>query len=141
VGVAIVRELYGIVTAENASGCIIVCSGNFTRHAIDFASSKPMELVEGAELIRLIGDVQKQPKVKPASTIPEPSTVPLCPVCKVQWSSEQQGKPGIDSGLAHGSKTVIARDIRLANTAAFLHPDPVGMPRNNSKLVVYLRQI
>jgi restriction system protein len=81
VGVPVVRELFGVVTAENSSGGIIVCSGNFTRDAIEFARGKPIELVEGAELVRLIGDVQTQPKVKTESTAPKLSTEPSCPTC------------------------------------------------------------
>ena len=81
VGVPVVRELYGVVTAENASGGIIVCSGNFTRDASTFAHGKPIELVAGAELVRLIGDVQTQPKVETVSTAPKLSTEPSCPTC------------------------------------------------------------
>ena len=76
VGVPVVRELFGVVTAENASGGIIVCSGGFTRDAVEFARGKSIELVGGAELIRLIGDVQKSPKIKPV--VKETA----CPVCR-----------------------------------------------------------
>ena len=75
VGVKIVKELYGVVTAENASGGIIVCSGNFTRDAIEFARGKSIELVEGAELVRLIGGVQTQKKVE---NVTHDSSCPAC---------------------------------------------------------------
>ena len=75
VGVKVIRELYGVVTAENAAGGIIVCSRNFTRDAVDFACGKPIELVEGAELIQLIGDVQSQRKGK---TVARDSSCPTC---------------------------------------------------------------
>ncbi|MEN8205874.1 MAG: restriction endonuclease [Pseudomonadota bacterium] len=81
VGVPIVRELYGVVTAENASGGIIVCSGSFTRDAIAFSRGKPIELVEGTELVRLIGEVQTQQKVETVSTEPVLSAQPSCPTC------------------------------------------------------------
>jgi restriction system protein len=81
IGAPVVRELFGVVTAENASGGIIVCSGNFTRDAIEFARGKPIELVAGAELVRLIGDVQAQPKVETVSTAPVLSAQPSCPTC------------------------------------------------------------
>lgn len=75
VGVPIVRELYGVVTAENASGGIIVCSGSFTQDAIEFARGKPIELVGGPKLTQLIGDVQKQKQAKPVSY---DSSCPTC---------------------------------------------------------------
>ena len=81
VGVPVIRELFGVVTAENASAGILVCSGSFTRDAIEFARTKPIELVAGAELVRLIGEVQTQPKVETASTAPKLSTEPSCPTC------------------------------------------------------------
>lgn len=93
VGVSIVRELFGVVTAENASAGILVCSGNFTRDAIEFARGKPIELVAGAELIRLIGDVQTQSKIETASTAPVLSTegvslslTPPTPSTKSEWA-------------------------------------------------------
>jgi len=59
------QELFGVVAAENATGGIIVCSGNFTRDAIEFARGKPIELVSGSKLTQLIGDTQKQKRAKP----------------------------------------------------------------------------
>jgi len=76
VGVTTVRELFGVVTAENASEGIVVCSGHFTKDAIDFAKGKPVTLVDGAGLSHLIGDVQKSPQIEPAVK----DTV--CPVCR-----------------------------------------------------------
>ena len=81
VGVPVVRELFGVVTGENASGGILVCSGSFTRDAIEFACGKPIELVAGAELIRLIGDVQAVKKVDTVSPALEVPTDPSCPTC------------------------------------------------------------
>lgn len=81
VGVSVVRELFGVVTAENASGGIIVCSGGFTRDVVEFTRGKSIELVEGAELVRLIGDVQTRPKIEAVHTAPKLSTEPSCPTC------------------------------------------------------------
>lgn len=76
VGVPTIRELFGVVTAENAAEGIIVCSGHFTNEAIDFAKGKPITLVDGAALSRLIGDVQKSPKIQMAVKDT------ACPVCR-----------------------------------------------------------
>jgi restriction system protein len=60
IGVKVVRELYGVVTAEGASGGIVICSGTFTRDAHDFAKGKPIELVEGTALARMIEEINEK---------------------------------------------------------------------------------
>jgi restriction system protein len=59
VGVNIVRELYGVVAAEGATKGIIVTTGYFTRDAEIFAHGKPLLLIRGNELSRLIEEGQK----------------------------------------------------------------------------------
>lgn len=76
VGVTTIRELFGVVTAEDASEGIVVCSGYFTNEAIEFAKGKPITLVDGAALSRLIGGVQKAPKIQMAVKDT------ACPVCR-----------------------------------------------------------
>ena len=76
VGVTTIRELFGVVTAENATEGIVVCSGHFTNDAIEFAKGKPITLVDGAALSHLIGTVQKSPQIKTAVK----NTV--CPICR-----------------------------------------------------------
>lgn len=58
VGVKVVREMYGIMTAENASSVIIITSGAFTREALSFASNKRIDLVGGSQLEALLSQVQ-----------------------------------------------------------------------------------
>ena len=60
VGVTVVRELLGVVTAESASKGIIVCSGDYTKDAVDFANNNNIELVTGESLAILIASVQKK---------------------------------------------------------------------------------
>ncbi len=76
VGVTVVRELYGVVTAEGATGGVVVSSGTFTLEARVFARGKPLELLDGSALIRLIAEVQKTPM--PVSNRPNTSACPLC---------------------------------------------------------------
>jgi restriction system protein len=61
VGVKVIRELYGVVVAENATGGIVISSGTFTQEAIDFAKGRPLELFDGPALQKLIADMQKAP--------------------------------------------------------------------------------
>lgn len=58
VGVQIVREMFGIMTAEKADGVIIVSSGMFTQEAENFAEGKAIDLVDGGQLLELVKNVQ-----------------------------------------------------------------------------------
>lgn len=79
VGVNIVREMYGVMTHEKADGVIIVSSGMFTEEAKTFASGKPVDLVEGHQLIEMIGSVQSKPSIRsePARAV-GPKVCPQC---------------------------------------------------------------
>lgn len=77
VGVSTVREMFGIMTAENAASVTVITSGLFTQEAKNFATGKPVDLVDGAQLEVLIGQVQTSRTIKV-----EKSTTPsLCPRC------------------------------------------------------------
>jgi len=66
VGVKVVREMYGVMTAEQASSVIIIVSGTFTQEAKNFAVGKPIDLVDGSQLEKLISNVQtSSTKVSP----------------------------------------------------------------------------
>jgi len=89
IGVALVRELFGAMTGEQADGAIFVTSGSFTRDAVDFARDKPIKLVNGHELVEMLRDVKKgqqtdvPSKAAPAlapliTTADGPMTCPRC---------------------------------------------------------------
>ena len=58
VGVAVVRELYGVMAAKGAAGGFVVTSGSFTEEAIEFASGRNVTLVDGPKLFGLIRQAQ-----------------------------------------------------------------------------------
>ena len=58
VGVAVVREMFGVMTAEGAAGVFIICTGGFTAEARQFAHGKPITLVDGAALVELVERVR-----------------------------------------------------------------------------------
>jgi restriction system protein len=64
VGVPKVRELFGAVAAEKATGGIFVTSGKYTKDALEFAKGKKLTLVDGSQLMSLIKGVQKKSFVK-----------------------------------------------------------------------------
>lgn len=90
VGVSVVREMFGVLTASNAIKVIVTCSGKFTQQAIDFASDKPIELLSGNELLSLVKDVQAEP-------ILEPLQQASCPRCGSELV-ERQVKRGTNAG-------------------------------------------
>ncbi|GFD91051.1 membrane protein [Tenacibaculum sp. KUL152] len=92
VGVSVVREMFGVLTASNANKVIVICSGKFTQQAIDFASDKPVTLIDGNELLSLINEVQTEPKV-------EAINQNVCPRCGSELV-ERQAKRGANAGNA-----------------------------------------
>lgn len=63
VGVKVVRELLGVVSSERAQSGILVTSGTFTPDAIEFAAKNPIRLIDGRELVEMIGEVQKSGRI------------------------------------------------------------------------------
>lgn len=59
VGVSVVREMCGVMMDQRAAGVVIVCSGGFTRDAWGFAKDKPVRLVDGRALLRMIARVKE----------------------------------------------------------------------------------
>jgi restriction system protein len=76
VGVNIVRELFGVMTAKHATSGILITSGVFTQEAKNFAADKPIDLVEGNQLFQLIGNIQKR-----GVNSPKPAPANVCPKC------------------------------------------------------------
>lgn len=83
IGVAIVREMFGVLKASSAKSVYIVCSGNFTKDAIAFAARLPVTLIDGNELLSLIKDVHLKdtPEHNNSQPISLPSAATKCPKC------------------------------------------------------------
>lgn len=94
VGVAIVRELYGVMAAENAVGGFVVASGDFTDDARQFAEGRSIELVGTDQLLELIEETAGVPKERTRSDM---GGVPDCPVCGVPMV-RRMAKRGINAG-------------------------------------------
>lgn len=73
--VTTIRELYGVMMDQNAQKGVVVCSGAFTKDAIEFAKGKPIELIDGLRLRSLIGSIQKTENIFISND------KPLCPKC------------------------------------------------------------
>ncbi len=86
VGVKIVREMLGLVTARQAQGAIIVASGLFTQEAKAFAENQPIDLVEGNQLMTLLRTTQRRSDAAAPRSEAMPSPAP-------DWSDQGASAP------------------------------------------------
>jgi restriction system protein len=84
VGVQVVRELYGLMSAHGAAGGFVVSSGTFTDESRRFAEGRNVHLIDGAKLNAMIGAVQaKRTAAGVVDAAPRATAVaePKCPRC------------------------------------------------------------
>ncbi|MFA5835540.1 MAG: restriction endonuclease [Bellilinea sp.] len=62
VGEPALRDLYGLVLSEGANKGILITSGKFSAAAEKFSVGKPLELIDGEELNKIINDSRKSRK-------------------------------------------------------------------------------
>jgi restriction system protein len=84
--VNVVREMFGLMTAESAASAIVICSGIFTQEAKNFAEGKPIDLVDGAQLEALIGQVRRAPREAAARRCVSSPQLPFVRVVEAGWS-------------------------------------------------------
>ena len=77
VGVAVVRELMGVMSAQSAVGGYVITSGQFTRDAKDFARDTGITLIDGSALGDLIA-TSLEPSLSEVKAL-QPR--PVCPKC------------------------------------------------------------
>jgi len=56
VGASTVREFYGVVVHEGAPRGLLITTSSFTKDAAAFADGKPLALLDGAQVCRLLGE-------------------------------------------------------------------------------------
>ena len=95
VGMNIVRELDGVMTARGAAGGFVVTSGIFTDEACAFARGKNIELIDGKALRALICGVSA-----PVKFFRDPLSImttgaPYCPECqsRMKMRKARHGAP------------------------------------------------
>ncbi|NIJ93110.1 restriction system protein [Xanthomonas campestris] len=72
VGVSVVREMFGLLAHHQAHAVKIACIGTYTKDAERFADGKPIELISGEQLVRMIREVQPAVAAQPMSARVEP---------------------------------------------------------------------
>ncbi len=97
VGVAVVRELFGVMVDQGAKGAFIVTSGDFTNEAHQFARDKSIGLINGAKLDKILRKVgQVQPDCEPEATQSPPEAI-LCPRCNSPMV-KRVARQGVNAG-------------------------------------------
>ena len=100
--VNVVREMYGLLTHHRADEVKIACSGTYTRDAAQFANGKPIELIAGEELLRMVRAVQAAPErnarvtqtVEPTAAVSTFAAQPACPKCGKAMVERNNRKTG-----------------------------------------------
>ncbi|MCC5453369.1 restriction endonuclease [Rheinheimera sp. UJ51] len=78
VPVKVVRELYGVMVAEQAAGVFLVTSGQFTDDAQAFAEGKNIQLIDGRLLVSAIKGREPQQNKPVLSSV---ASAIRCPIC------------------------------------------------------------
>ena len=82
VGVSVVREMFGLMEHHRAVGGKIVCTGTISAECFRFAVGKPIELIDGEALHRLVEEVRADASfIERQSASPEAVIVPVPPPC------------------------------------------------------------
>lgn len=84
VGVEVVRELYGLMTARGAVRGFVVTSGRYSNAAREFASGRNVELIDGTGLRELLRD-SRAGAAADKDAVDEAFSAtrsPVCPHCK-----------------------------------------------------------
>ena len=83
VKVAVVREMWGLLSHHNADAVKIVSVGTFTADSAQFAEGKAIELINGEHLLALVRSVQTTPPTINAEPAPasHEAAEPSCPRC------------------------------------------------------------
>jgi len=129
VGVSAVRDLFGTVMNEGASKGILVTTSGYGRSSYEFANDKPLELLDGANLLSLLAEhAGIEAKIVP----PDSWTDPTADTPEVEQVRPQDlNTQGLSDPVAEPSRVnpplTSAKEIdRIPLTAATANPTPDG---------------
>ena len=81
VGVTVVRELNGVVSAQGAHGGFVVTGGEFSHEAREFAESCGIKLIDGAALEELVRGIPSRNSAADSGVAVVAQAKPMCPQC------------------------------------------------------------
>jgi restriction system protein len=94
VGVATVRELYGVMAAEHAVGGFVVASGDFTDDAQLFAEGRSIEIVGTDQLLDLIEETAGESIGGTVSSITDSPSCPACGASMIRRTAKRGANAG-----------------------------------------------
>ncbi len=97
VGVALVRELLGVMTAANVAEGIVATVGTFTAEAKAFATGKDMHLIDGEDFLAKLRSLSPERQAGLLAFATEGDfTTPTCPSCGIghRMKLRTSGKDG-----------------------------------------------
>lgn len=87
VGVKPIRELYGVMSAEQAPLGVFITSGTYTKEAEEFSKGKHLKLISGDTLLKLILALsEEQQQVLLKKITKGDYSTPSCPSCGVKMT-------------------------------------------------------
>lgn len=94
VGVAVVRELNGVIAEQKADGGYVITGGHFTRDAEIFARGCGIKLIDGITLERTLKSTTDAPDGSVGQTTNGPTERQSCPICGAPMEQKlaQQGQ-------------------------------------------------
>lgn len=94
VGVAVVRELYGVMAAQGAAAGFVVTSGCFTDDAEAFANGRNIKLFAGPELRQLLASAKSATASVPyfPEMVPAAKWATVCPKCGAEMKVREAQK-------------------------------------------------
>lgn len=85
VGVKEMRELFGVMAAEEVGDGIFVTTSTFTEEARQFARGKNIALIDGDDMLKKIQDLKPEDQVHILGLVTEGDfTTPTCPSCGIK---------------------------------------------------------
>lgn len=101
VGVKPVRELYGVMAADEVPHGSFVTTGAFSSEAMLFAQGKPLVLISGADLLKDLNNLPEDTRREILAEVTAGDyTTPTCPRCDIKMI-ERKGPSGAFWGCLH----------------------------------------
>jgi restriction system protein len=93
VGVKPIRELFGIMAAEQVVNGMFITTGDYTSDAIEFATGKSLKLITGERLLEVIRQLSAERKARLLALATEGDyTTPTCPQCGIKMTTRTSSK-------------------------------------------------
>jgi len=93
VGVKPVRELFGVMAAEKAPLGVFITSGVYTQEALNFSEDKPLKLLTGKSVLKLIESLPEDEQKSLLKHITSGDyTTPSCPSCGTKMIQRKTSK-------------------------------------------------